>query len=137
MTSGSFGDFGNIFKVQGSIDPPSPKYTNTYNSQSHSHHHRNHHMRELNLRIEQNRSTTYFKNKKLISCHGTRHFAIQTLPSVAYMFFLGWMDNLRFYVLFNSISVISERCEIDNEKLCAMKLRGSNSVRKISRPAPL
>ena len=135
MTSGSFGDFGNIFKVQGSIapPPPSPKYTHTYNSQSHSHHHRNHHMREPNLRIEQNRSTTYFKNKKLISCHGTRHFAIQTLPSVAYMFFLrwmdGWMDNLQFYVLFNSISVISERCEIDNEKLCAMELRGSNSVR--------
>ena len=72
--------------------PPSSKYTHTYNSQSHSHHHRNHHMREPNIRIEQNRSTTYFKNKKLISCHGTRHFAIQTLPSVAYMFFLGWMD---------------------------------------------
>ena len=29
------------------------------------------------------------------------------------------MDNLRFYVLFNSISVISGRCLDDNEKLCA------------------
>ena len=51
----------------------------------------------------------------------------------------GWMDDLRFYVLFNSISVISGQCLDDNERLCAMKLRlrlrrfhlerGSNSVR--------
>ena len=34
-----------------------------------------------------------------------------------------WMDDLRFYVLFNSISVISGRCEIDNGRLCAMELR--------------
>ena len=57
----------------------------------------------------------------------------------------GWMDDLRFYVLFNSISVISGRCLGDNERLCAMELRlrlrrfhlewGSNSVRLISRPA--
>ena len=33
------------------------------------------------------------------------------------------MDDLRFYVLFNSISVISERCSDDNERLCAMELR--------------
>ena len=32
----------------------------------------------------------------------------------------GWMDELRFYVLFNSISVISGRCLDDNERLCAM-----------------
>ena len=32
----------------------------------------------------------------------------------------GWMDDLRFYVLFNSISVISEKREVDNERLCAM-----------------
>ena len=35
----------------------------------------------------------------------------------------GWMDDLRFYVLFNSISVISGRCIDDNERLCAMELR--------------
>ena len=34
----------------------------------------------------------------------------------------GWMDHLRFYVLFNSISVISGRCFDDNERLCAMEL---------------
>ena len=32
----------------------------------------------------------------------------------------GWMDDLRFYVLFNSDSVIS--WEVDNERLCAMQL---------------
>ena len=32
-------------------------------------------------------------------------------------------DDLRFYVLFNSISVISGRCLNDNERLCAMELR--------------
>ena len=51
----------------------------------------------------------------------------------------GWMDDLRFYVLFNSISVISGQWEDNNERLCAMELRlrlrrfrlerGSNSVR--------
>ena len=35
----------------------------------------------------------------------------------------GRMDALRFYVLFNSISVISGRCLDDNERLCAMELR--------------
>ena len=36
----------------------------------------------------------------------------------------GWMlDDLRFYVLFNSISVISGRCLDNNETLCAMELR--------------
>ena len=50
----------------------------------------------------------------------------------------GWMDVLQFYDLFNSVSVISGRWEVDNERLCAMKLRlrlrrfrlerGSNSV---------
>ena len=33
------------------------------------------------------------------------------------------MDDLRFYVFLNSISVISERCIDDNERLCAMELR--------------
>ena len=31
------------------------------------------------------------------------------------------MDDLIFYVLFNSISVISGRCMDDNERLCAME----------------
>ena len=39
----------------------------------------------------------------------------------------GWMDDLRFYVLFNcySISVIhvSGRYEVDNDKLCEMEPR--------------
>ena len=33
------------------------------------------------------------------------------------------MDSLRFYVLFNSISVILGQYEVDNEKMCAMELR--------------
>ena len=32
-----------------------------------------------------------------------------------------WMDDLRFYVLFNSISVTSGRWLDENEKLCAME----------------
>ena len=35
----------------------------------------------------------------------------------------GWMDDLRFYIPFNSISVISGRCLDDNERLCAVELR--------------
>ena len=34
-----------------------------------------------------------------------------------------WMDDLRLYVLFNSVSVISGRCMDDNERLCSMELR--------------
>ena len=35
---------------------------------------------------------------------------------------LRWMmDDLRFYVLLNSISVISGQCLDDNERLCAME----------------
>ena len=36
---------------------------------------------------------------------------------------IGWMDDLRFYVLFNSVTVISGRPEVDNERLCVMELR--------------
>ena len=32
------------------------------------------------------------------------------------------MDDLHFYVLFNSVSVISGQREVDNERLCAMEL---------------
>ena len=42
-----------------------------------------------------------------------------------------WMDDLRFYVLSNSISVISGRCYDDNEKLCAMEPR-----LRLERPSP-
>ena len=28
------------------------------------------------------------------------------------------MDDMRFYVLFNSVSVISRRLKVDNERLC-------------------
>ena len=42
-------------------------------------------------------------------------------------FILGWMDgcmdDLRFYVLFNSISVISGQWMGDNERQCAVGLR--------------
>ena len=33
-----------------------------------------------------------------------------------------WMDDLRFNILFNRVSVISEGWEVDNERLCVMKL---------------
>ena len=35
----------------------------------------------------------------------------------------GWLDDMQFYVLFISISVISGRWEVDNERLYAMELR--------------
>ena len=35
----------------------------------------------------------------------------------------GWMDNMRFYIIFNSISVISGRWANDNERQCAMEHR--------------
>ena len=31
----------------------------------------------------------------------------------------GWMDDMQFYVLFNSISVIPGQWDVDNERLCA------------------
>ena len=41
------------------------------------------------------------------------------------------MDDLQFYVLFNSISVISGQCVDDNERLCA-GLTGFIRVREMS-----
>ena len=35
----------------------------------------------------------------------------------------GWIDDLRFYVLFNSILIASERRTDNNERLCAMEPR--------------
>ena len=52
----------------------------------------------------------------------------------------GWMDDLRFYVLFNSVSVISGRWAGDNERLCAMKPRlrlGRFRLEQGSSPGPL
>ena len=40
-----------------------------------------------------------------------------------FVYMHGWMDDLQFYVLFNSISVISGRWADDNERLCAMEFR--------------
>ena len=40
------------------------------------------------------------------------------------------MDDLRFYVIFNSVSVISGRREVDNERLCAMELRLRSTGKK-------
>ena len=34
----------------------------------------------------------------------------------------GWTGDLRFYILLNSISVISGRCLDDNERLCETEL---------------
>ena len=47
------------------------------------------------------------------------------------------MDKLRFYVPFNSISVISRRWKGENEKLCAMKRRlGSGRISPLARFEP-
>ena len=46
-----------------------------------------------------------------------------------------WMDDLRFYILFNSISVISGRLTGDKERLCAMKFR--LRLKKLPPPAGL
>ena len=34
-----------------------------------------------------------------------------------------WMDDLQFYILFNTVTVISGRWDNDYERLCAMELR--------------
>ena len=47
------------------------------------------------------------------------NFAFESSKQLAH----GWMDDLRFYVLFNSILVISGQRKVDNERLCAMELR--------------
>ena len=53
---------------------------------------------------------------------------------------LGWMNDLRFYVLFNSTSVISGRWAGDNEMLCVMEPRlrfGRFGLEQDSNPEPL
>ena len=46
---------------------------------------------------------------------------VQAVLAAIASFISKWMDDLRFYVLFNSISVISGRWEVDNERQCAME----------------
>ena len=43
--------------------------------------------------------------------------------TVAYIRIYIWMDDFRFYVLYNSISVISGQWVGNNERLCAMEPR--------------
>ena len=55
-------------------------------------------------------------------------------------FLIEWMDDLRFHVLFNSISVISGRWADDNERLCAMEHRLRLRIFNLERgqnPGPL
>ena len=58
----------------------------------------------------------------LLSTSSSFSFHPFTLPCRACPCKDGWMDGLRFYALFNIISVISGQQEVDNERLCAMKL---------------
>ena len=48
------------------------------------------------------------------------HILLRTYETKTYLS-NRWLDDLRFYVLFNSISVISGRFLDDNERLCAME----------------
>ena len=60
--------------------------------------------------------------------------------STAFILKNGWMDDLRFYVLFNSVSVISGRWADDNERVCAMEPRlrlGRFCLERGSNPGPL
>ena len=59
-----------------------------------------------------------FKNLKLAVFSSPLYKNRELLLSL----YFGWMDDVRFYVLFNSISVISGRWVDDNERLCAMEL---------------
>ena len=54
---------------------------------------------------------------------GSQQYTVPSYLPTTFQKRNGWMDDLRFYVLFNSISVISGRCLDDNERLCAMELR--------------
>ena len=61
--------------------------------------------------------------EQILSFKGRFCFGRIRLPRELITRMDGWMDDLRFYILFNSISVISGRCSADNERLCAMELR--------------
>ena len=94
-------------------------HTHTYNSQYHSHHHRNHHIREGLISV-----LSKTDQKLILKIKSLFHATVQdNLQSKTCLQLNTCTDDLRFYVVFNSISVISQRCEIDNENLCAMELR--------------
>ena len=61
----------------------------------------------------------YFVIISCVSLKSNMHFNIMGLSFVVSFFSNKW-DDLRFYDLFNSLSVISRRREVDNERLCAM-----------------
>ena len=67
----------------------------------------------------------YFKGELLISKILSVITSLTSIFTIRYrqlnIVRIGWMDDLRFYFLFNSISVISRRWADDNERLCAMK----------------
>ena len=46
----------------------------------------------------------------------------ESLQDLTVQLIEGWMDDLPFYVLYNSVSVISRQWEVDNERLCAVEL---------------
>ena len=50
-------------------------------------------------------------------------FRILNNEFVAHRWMDRWMDDLRFYALFNSITVTSGRWADDNERLCTMEPR--------------
>ena len=63
------------------------------------------------------------RRQKFDSGLGTYKIIKEPLTNGAQRRFDGWMDDLRFYVLFNSISVISGRLTKDDERLCAKEPR--------------
>ena len=92
------------------------------------------------------RSRVFVLKKKYTSDHfiynNDKSVFVQTFQCLAlYTWDINdaWMDDLRFHGLFNSVSVILGRWQIDNERICAKGLRlrlrifrlqlGSNLVR--------
>ena len=51
------------------------------------------------------------------------HHASENPDQGLYSVIRRWMDDLRFYDLFNSIRVVSRRWADDNKRLCAMETR--------------
>ena len=73
----------------------------------------------------------------LTNCKGTvvemRTVRYDTVQSAFLAHQRTMMDDLRFYVLFNSVSIISGRLGVDNEMLCAMELRLRLRIFRIER----
>ena len=76
----------------------------------------------LNFLIFSYLSAFKIRIQVLLHSAGARNSTIQAVLGSQQGYFNGWMDDLRFYILFNSISVISGQCLDDNEILCAMEL---------------